>query len=439
MVSLRLRCSVNGEVNMLAGWRCRDVHPNDLDAIVRLVETVRGAPKTRPIDIVELLAGLQSDAPSVVAVVGEEIVGVAAASLSAGTAWVTTLALLPQWRQKGIGSAMLASIEETALHRGAFKVSALLGEGQVGENALRNRGFVATPGLILYEKREPVPPSDVAVLDAWGGELIGRDAWNAVAGMSDEKDLIDRRIIGPLTMPDLARSIGARPPSSVMLFGPPGTGKTTFARAIAGTLGWPFVELLPSKLAGGPAGLAGEVRRAFEELSVLEHVAVFIDEFDEIAPSRQARPEVQGVVNELLKAIPTFRSQSGRVLIVATNFVSQIDPAVLRPGRFDLVIPIGPPDADARAALWVDVLKSMATVDIDVARLVMSSEHFTPGDVMLAAQRAAAQVFHRARSSNQEPVITQADFDAAISTTVPSLSPETIATFRDETTRFSRT
>ncbi len=430
---------VNALRSSLPIWHCRDVHPSDLERIVALVESLRGMANVRPIDVVELLNDLQNGAPSVVALAADEVVGVATASLSARTAWVTALALSPSWRHQGIGSAMIARLEEISLHRGAYKVSALLGEGQVGADALRNRGFVATAGLVLYDKREPVPPSEVAVLDAWGGDLIDANAWQAVAGMVVEKDLVDRRIIGPLTKPELARSIGVRPPSTVMLFGPPGTGKTTFARAIAGVLGWPFVELLPSKLASGPGGLAGELRRAFDELSVLEHVVVFIDEFDEIAPRRQARPEVQGVVNELLKAIPAFRSRPGRLLVVATNFVGHIDPAVLRPGRFDLVVPIGPPDSQARQALWSDVLAPMATRGVDVAALVTRSERFTPGDVGLAAQRAAAEVFHRCSLEGGEAVIMHADLEAAVAVTSASLSVDMITEFVEESIIYART
>ena len=117
---------------------------------------------------------------------------------------------------------------------------------------------------------------------------------------------------------------------NTILYGPPGTGKTTFARALAGRLGWPFVELLPSKLASGEGTLANELREAFIELGRLDHVVIFIDEFDEIAPARESRPASAGVVNELLKSIPELRRRPGKLLVCATNFVETIDPAVMR-------------------------------------------------------------------------------------------------------------
>ena len=140
--------------------------------------------------------------------------------------------------------------------------------------------------------------------------------------------------------------------------------------------------LLPSKLSSGEGTLANELREAFIELGRLEHVVIFIDEFDEIAPARESRPASAGVVNELLKSIPDFRRRPGKLLICATNFVETIDPAVMRPGRFDLLIGIGPPDQKALIALWE---RAVATMNlgpgVDPRELAQKCHGFTPGDV----------------------------------------------------------
>jgi SpoVK/Ycf46/Vps4 family AAA+-type ATPase len=293
--------------------------------------------------------------------------------------------------------------------------------------------------MVLYEKFLSLEPGEVRIVDKWGGQILDGDLWDQAAGMEREKTLIDQRIVAPLSDPALAAQIGLRPPATALMFGPPGTGKTTFARATAGRLGWPFVELVPSKLSSCEGTLANELREAVIELGRLDHVVIFIDEFDEIAPARESRPASAGVVNELLKSIPDFRRRPGRLLICATNFVETIDPAVLRPGRFDLLIGIGPPDLTALTALWDQAIASMNLEQgVDSVALAQRCAGFTPGDVDLAAQRAASDAFARARSQGGAAVVTSADLIGAISRTRASITPEMLTSFNAEVQMFER-
>jgi len=416
-----------------------DIAPSDVRGAVQLLEELQALPDSAPADIAQFIADVNDGATVVVALAAGEIVGLASARAVGDRAWVQVWAISPQWRRRGIGSALAKGLEDRLLHQGVRNISALLGPGMVGEQALVNRGFHATTGMVLYEKSLSFEPSEVRIFDKWGGQVLESDLWDQVAGMEREKTLINQRIVAPLSDPVLAAQVGLRPPATALMFGPPGTGKTTFARAVAGRLAWPFVELLPSKLSSGEGTLASELREALTELGQLDHAVIFIDEFDEIAPARESRPASAGVVNELLKSIPELRRRPGKLLICATNFVETIDPAVLRPGRFDLLIGIGPPDHTALAALWERALAAMTLrPDVDPAVLAARCVGFTPGDVDLAAQRAAAQAFARAQVQAGSARITFEDLKRAINRTRPSINPETLDAFTREVSAFER-
>lgn len=406
---------------------------------MELLEQLRSFPDSAPMEIAQFISEVNDGAVVIVAIANSALVGLVGARVAGDRAWTQLVAIHPDWRNRGIGSALSQGLEKRLLHLGVRRVSALIGRGQVGEQALLNRGFTPVEGLVLYEKLLSIEPRDVRIIDNWGGQVLDVDLWDQLSGMTRERELVNQRIIAPLSDPSLALRVGLRLPSTVLMFGPPGTGKTTFAKALASRLSWPFVELLPSKLASGEGTLANELREALTELGRLEHVVIFIDEFDEIAPARESRPAAAGVVNELLKSIPDLRERAGKLLVCATNFVEAIDPAVLRPGRFDFLIGVGPPDRDGLAALWTRSLSLMyVDENVSVTALADKCVGFTPSDVDLAAQRAAARAFARAQSDGKTPLVNGDDLTLAISRTRPSITPEMLDAFNAEVVSFER-
>ncbi|MEV5482995.1 MULTISPECIES: ATP-binding protein [Streptomyces] len=425
----------------MATWRLRDYHDDDLDRAIRIWDDDRREDKSPPaFPISEVVAVARSGGPAVVAVIGEELVGMAVAQVRGERAWILLVALAGAWRNRGIGSALIAELERRLRARGVYRISALLAPGATGTTALENSGYRAQEGLVFYEKADHLGAGDAGLLAELGGRVLPQGLWSALSGMEQEKDAIERRVVLPLAEPALAEKHGVTPPKAVILFGPPGTGKTSFAKAVASRLEWPFVELFPSRLAATEeGGLAAALRDTFADLAELDTVLLFIDEVEEIAGVRSglAIDPSHGVTNELLKLIPGFRDHDDRLLICATNSVRSIDPAFLRPGRFDYVIPVGPPDQAARAAIWQRYL-GPAAKGVELRRLVAASEMFTPADIEFAGRKGAHTAFEREVADPHGAPASTEDYLAAIADTRPTLTDEALTAFREDIEHHAR-
>lgn len=424
----------------MSSWRIRDYHADDVDGILRLWEQVIAAGGEPVYGLADVLASCAKD-HAVVAVVGDEIVGAAIGRAAHAQGWVVFLATAAHLRAQGIGSSLLAALETRMAVVGVSKLSALMPAAETRVGAFLQQGFALKKDLHYFERHIPVLRDELRLLADLGGRVLPRGLWDGVGGMSAEKDLLERRVVMPLAESELADRFGVVPPRAIVLFGPPGTGKTTFAKAIASRLEWSFVEVFPSRLASHPGGLAGALRETFTTISELEHAVVFIDEVEEIASHRQGEPPspTQGVTNELLKIIPAFREQPGRLLICATNFIRSLDAAFLRHGRFDYVIPIGLPDEQARDAIWQRYIPAAAE-GIDVPALVTMTEGFSPADIEYAARKASQSALEAAVRSGEAdargPV--QHDYVTAIAATRATVSADVAAAFDEEIATLAR-
>ena len=422
----------------MATFSIREMMPADLDAAIRIWERSRQESGDPVFPAAEVIASVVRGDPAVVAEANGVIVGTACGIVEGDRAWICRLALDEAWRGQGIGSTLLVALEQGLTAAGVTRMSALLHDGEIGEVALLNQQFAGPIALRYFDRRESYGPSHASVVQDLGGRVVPPKTWTELSGSRDTKALLQRTLISPLAHSSLAEQHGLKPPGAAIFFGPPGTGKTSLARGVAGRLGWPFIEVFPTQLGANPAEIASGVRQTFSQLRSVEHAVVFIDEVDEVASRRQELSAGQAITNELLKVIPTFRSMPGRLLICATNNVSRLDPAFVRTGRFDYLIPIGPPDVEARTEALRDGFQRMPHDDFDFESLAQRLEGYTMSDLDHLIRRAAQRSFERALEDGQVSQVTIDDVAAALEGTKPSVSLSDLEAFTADIEQFAR-
>jgi SpoVK/Ycf46/Vps4 family AAA+-type ATPase len=279
------------------------------------------------------------------------------------------------------------------------------------------------------------------ILNEMGAQTVGRDVWDTIADSQPPKQLVQRRIILPLTMEDLSRKHGVRPPKTIIFFGPPGTGKTHFVKAIAGVLSWWYIEIAPSMLmADGTERLGANLRRVMEKARQLQDAVIFIDEFEELAPSRDNADRIdKSITNEFLKQVPLFKNETNRLLLVcATNYIRNLDAALLRPGRFDCIIPVGGLNADERKTILEHYLSQLNVGSIDLDRLVLETSRFTPADIQYLFEQAAQLAFELEIAQNKDYRVTTENILQIMAKMRPSLTDDIIEEFDKDALAFSR-
>lgn len=275
-----------------------------------------------------------------------------------------------------------------------------------------------------------------------GAQTIDREIWDTISNSQPPKQLVQRRIILPLTEEGLARKHGAVPPKAIMFFGPPGTGKTHFVRAIAGALSWHYIEIpLSILMAEGIEKMGANLRTLMEKIRKLDKAVVFIDEFEEIGASRETGSLInKSITSEFLKQIPVFKSQTNRVLLVcATNYIRQLDHALLRPGRFDCIIPVGGLDEEGRRSILQRHLQRINAGEVDLDRIVEMTSRFTPADIEYLFEQVAQAAFEQEYESKGDFKVTTDGIMQVITRVRPSLSDEIIVEFQKDSIIYART
>lgn len=249
--------------------------------------------------------------------------------------------------------------------------------------------------------------------------VVTKDApkvtFDDVAGLKEALEELEE-IKDFLQHPDRFRSIGAKIPKGVLLFGPPGTGKTLLAKAVAGEAGVPFFSISGSDFVEMFVGVgASRVRDLFERAKTHAPAIIFIDEIDAVGRHRGAglgggHDEREQTLNQLLVELDGFEGTTGVIVMAATNRPDILDPALLRPGRFDRQIVIDAPDISGRAAiLEVHSRGKPVSKEVDLEVLARRTPGFTGADLANLINEAALLAARR-----KIPEITMTELDEAI-------------------------
>ena len=227
--------------------------------------------------------------------------------------------------------------------------------------------------------------------------------FDKVAGLQEEKeDLVE--VVDFLKSPQKYTKVGARIPKGVLLVGPPGTGKTLLAKAVAGVAGVPFFSISGSDFVEMFVGVgASRVRDLFEEGKRHAPCIIFIDEIDAVARQRGTgmgggHDEREQTLNQLLVEMDGFGVNEGIIVMAATNRVDILDPAILRPGRFDRKVAVGRPDVKGREEiLRVHAKDKPLGEDVDLAQIARTTAGFTGADLENLLNEAAIEAARQGR------------------------------------------
>ncbi|MEU6481607.1 ATP-dependent zinc metalloprotease FtsH [Streptomyces sp. NPDC047017] len=272
----------------------------------------------------------------------------------------------------------------------------------------RRIGSGLGPGGLLGRKTPPRP------VELQPGTQ--RTTFADVAGIDEVKGELDD-VVDFLKHPDDYRRMGAKMPRGVLLTGPPGTGKTLLARAVAGEAGVPFFSASASEFIEMIVGVgASRVRELFAEARKVAPSIVFIDEIDTIGRARGGGASMGGhdereqTLNQILTEMDGFSGSEGVIVLAATNRADVLDPALTRPGRFDRVVSVAPPDRGGREAiLRIHTRQIPLAPGVDLTRVARTTPGMTGAELANLANEAALLAVKR-----RQREVTQLDFSEAL-------------------------
>mgnify|MGYP000279971910 CR=1 FL=1 len=270
--------------------------------------------------------------------------------------------------------------------------------------------------------------------------------WSDIGGLKKVKQELREIVEWPLKYPQYFNEIGIEPPKGVLLFGPPGTGKTLLAKAVATESGANFVAVRGPEILSKWVGESEKaVREVFRKARMAAPCVIFFDEIDSVAPMRGMRFGDSGVtdriVNQLLAEMDGIAPLRNVVVIAATNRPDIIDPALLRPGRFDRIIYVPPPDEEARYEIFkVHTRKMPLAEDVDLKELAKKTEYYTGADIAAVCREAAMLALRETIAEKLPKVkkVSMRHFEEALKRVQASLTPDDIKYYEEMAKKLKR-
>ena len=312
----------------------------------------------------------------------------------------------------------------------------------------------AIAGGILFLRETFMPPAKHTDLlrdeelgapaTAPGRRNIPSDTWDELAGIDDIKTELTRAASSQFdpAIQETRASFGLQPTRGVLLFGPPGTGKTKLAHCIAGQFGASLVTVKGGEFASKWFGESeANLRDTFQQAIAQRPSVLFFDELEGVLPKRtdfaHADSPQRGIVSAFLALADDLANTTGILLVAATNHPELIDPAALRPGRFDRAVYVGPPDAEGRAQVLRRYLHDRpVNSDVDVSQLARSLERYTGADLQAVCMTALNAALRRNPDGADQ--VTMADLTTAGSAIRASVTLDMVRAYRQLDERFSR-
>jgi len=251
--------------------------------------------------------------------------------------------------------------------------------------------------------------------------------WNDIGGLEDVKEELKEAVEWPLKSPEVFQRMGIRPPKGILLFGPPGCGKTLLARAVATESEANFITIKGPEVFSKWVGESEKaIREVFRKARMAAPSVIFFDEFDSLVPRRGMGFADSGVtervISQLLTEMDGIMTLQDVVIIAATNRPDIVDPAVLRPGRFDRLIYVPEPDDKARLDIFKLYTKDMPLAkDVDITGLAAKTKSYSGADIDALCREAAMNALRRDVKSKE---VTLADFEKATEKIGPSILPD---------------